>query len=90
MVRVAVVLPRLVVVVALRARVVGGEPLQPLLVVLVQPSFVVVDEDRSRDVHRVDQAEALLHAAFAHQPLNAVGDVEVITAIRRLEPEMFS
>src|SRR6185295_10546777 len=59
---VAVVLAGLVVVVALGARVVGGEPLEPLLVVLVQARLVVVDEDGRGDVHRVDQAQSLAHA----------------------------
>src|SRR5579885_2331026 len=44
MMRVAVILAGPVMMIALRVRVVGREPFEPSLVVLVQPRFVVVDE----------------------------------------------
>ena len=47
-----------------------GQLLQPLLVVLVQPGLVVVDEDRRRDVHGVDQDQSLLNAALADDLLD--------------------
>src|SRR5688500_19487024 len=43
--RVAVVFAGAVVVVPLRAGIVGCQPLQPALVVFVQAAFIVVDED---------------------------------------------
>ena len=46
------------------------EPLEPALVVLVQPALVVVDEDRRGDVHGVDQAQALPDAAFTQRRLH--------------------
>src|SRR5262249_44744024 len=63
-VRVAVVLAGAVVMVALGARVVRGELLEPTGVVLVQPRLVVVDEHARGDVHRVDETEALANSTL--------------------------
>src|SRR5262249_53652244 len=87
-VRVAVVLAGAVVVVPGRAGVEGGQPLQPALVVLVQAGLVVVDEDRGRDVHGVDQAQALAHAAFGHHLLHLGGDVHEVHAGRNVHGEV--
>jgi hypothetical protein len=67
---VGVVLAGAVVGVALGRSVEGSELLQPLLVVLVQSRFVVVDEHAGRDVHRVAQHQALADAAFADDLLD--------------------
>src|SRR5262245_12379812 len=67
---VGVVLAGAVVAVALRAGVERRQLLEPALVVLVQAGLVVVDEDARRDVHGVDQAEALAHAALGHRTLD--------------------
>ena len=56
----------------------------------IRPGLVVVDVDRRRDVHRVDQAEALLDARAADEVLDAAGDVDVVAPVRRLEPELFA
>jgi hypothetical protein len=45
------------VVLVLRCRRVPGQAFQPGLVVGVQTRFVVVDDDRRRDVHRVGQQQ---------------------------------
>ena len=57
-----------------------GELLQPVVEVPVQAGFVVVDEDRGRDVHGVDQAEPLPDAAFAQAVLDLGSDVEIAAA----------
>jgi hypothetical protein len=54
-----------------------------------QAVFGVVDVNAGGDVHGVYEAQAFLHAAFADQLLNGVGDVEIIAPIRRFEPKMF-
>jgi hypothetical protein len=61
-VRVAVVFAGAVVVVAFRARIVRREPFQPTAVVVVKPRLVVVDEHARRDVHRVNEAQAVAYA----------------------------
>jgi hypothetical protein len=58
---VAVVLAGAVVPVA-PDRLVGGQFFQPVVVILVQAAFVVVDEHRRGDVHGVDQDQSLLYA----------------------------
>ena len=60
--------PVRVVVVVAGAGVEGRQPLQPGVVVAVQPRLVVVDEDRGGDVHGVDQAEPLADAALRAAP----------------------
>lgn len=86
--RVGVVLPGAVVLVV-RDRFMRGQSFQPDLVILQQAVFRIVDEDRSGDVHRVDQTEALLDAALLHQLLDRGGDVDESPAIGHLEPKMF-
>lgn len=66
-----------------------GEFLQPDIVIVQQAVLGVVDIDAGRDVHGVDEAKPLLHAALAHELGDGVGDVEIIPPMRRLEPEMF-
>ncbi|MND02248.1 hypothetical protein D3C83_215560 [compost metagenome] len=56
--------------VMVRVGVERGELLQPRAEVVVQTAFIVVDEHRCRDVHRVDQHEPLLDAALAHRGVN--------------------
>ena len=55
---IAVVLARPVVPVA-GDRLVGGQFIQPFLVIPVKPRLVVVDEHRGRDVHGIYQAHIL-------------------------------
>ena len=45
--------------------------------------FRIVYENRRRDVHGVNGAQALVHATLADKPLYGVRDVEVIAAMRR-------
>ncbi len=41
------------------------------------------------DVHRIDEAQTLLHTAPADKGFDGVGDVDVIAPVRRFKPEMF-
>jgi len=66
-----------------------GEVLEPRFVILVQPGFIVVDEDRRGDVHGVDEAQPFLHAAFADEFFDGGGDVHETPAAGNFEPEMF-
>jgi len=73
----------------LRSGGVGREFLQPDIVIVQQPILGVVDIDAGGDVHGIDEAKSLLHAALAHELGDGVRDVEIIPPVRRLEPEMF-
>lgn len=42
------------------------------------------------DVHRINEAKSLLHAAFAHEFLDGISDVDEPAAIRNLKPQMLS
>jgi len=77
-----------VVVPVLRDGLVRREPLEPVVDVGDQPLLVVVDVDRCRDVHRVDEAEPFDDPALAHEDLDLRRDVEVCTPLRNLEPQL--
>src|SRR5262249_27541215 len=62
---------------------------QPCLVVVMQSRFVVVDKDRSSDMHRVHQAKPFGHTALLNQFLNFWCDVDEAASIRHFEPKMF-
>jgi hypothetical protein len=87
--RIGVVLAGAIVPV-LRNRFVGGELLQPLLVILVQAAFIVVDENGSGNVHRVDQNQSFLDAAFPKAGFHLAGDIDETAAGREIEPELFA
>lgn len=61
-----------------------------LLALTVQPWFVVVDKDRSCNMHRVDEAKSLLNAALAQTVFYRIGDVDKPSPRRHLKPELFS
>jgi SagB-type dehydrogenase family enzyme len=77
-----------VVVPVLVGRCVGRKALEPVVDVLDQARLGVVHVDRRRDVHRVDEAEAVLDARRTHERLHAVRDVDVVAPVRRLEDEV--
>ena len=72
-VRIGIVFPCVVPVLA--DRLVRGELFQPLFVVMVQAGFIIVDEDRGRDVHRIYQAQLLADSALFDACLHLRRDV---------------
>ncbi len=85
---VGVVLPDVVAV--LRHRGMGGQSLQPEVIVVVQARFIVIDEDRRRDVHRVAEKQSFADAAFPEALLHLRGDVEEGPAAGDAEPEFLA
>ena len=65
------------------------EFLEPDIVIVMQPAFVIIDENGGGDVHRVHETEPFLHAAFAHEVLHRAGDVDETAAAGDFEPELF-
>ena len=73
-----------------RGRRVRREFFQPKLVIVMEPRLIVIDEDRSRNVHGVDQTKAFGHAASVNKFLDLRRDIDEPASIRYLEPKMFS
>src|SRR5262249_20928377 len=88
-VRIGVVFPRVVVPVLVHW-LVRRELLQPLLVILVQSAFVVVDEDRRGDVHRIHENESFPDTGFANALSDLRRDVDKTSPGRNVEPEFVS
>ena len=55
-----------------------------------KPGFVVVNEYRSGDVHRVDQTKAFGHAAPLNEFLDLRRDIDEPASIRYFKPKMIS
>jgi len=55
----------------------------------MQSGFVIVDKNRSGDVHRRHQHQPFFHPALFDQLFNLIGDVDIIPAMRGAEPEIF-
>ena len=87
-VRVGVVLARAVMMI-LRCRLVWREFFKPDIIIVQQTVLGIVDVNARGDVHGIDKAKSLLHAAFMDKFLNRTGDVDVIAPMRRLKPKMF-
>ena len=67
----------------------GSEFFEPDFVVVMEAGFVVVDENRSCDVHRVAKYNAVVDPAAEHEFFDSVGDVDKTTAAFDFEPEVF-
>lgn len=78
------------VMVVLGCRRMRRELFQPNIVIVQQAFLGVIDEDRSRDVHRIDQAKSFLHTAAADQFLDGGGDIDEAAAVGDFEPELLS
>ncbi len=82
--RVSVVLACPVVMV-LVDRFVRRQVLEPDLVVVMQSLLVIVDEDRGRDVHRVNQRKTFANATLTQAVLDLRRDVDKPAARRHVE-----
>jgi hypothetical protein len=67
-----------------------GQSLQPLFEIGVKAGFVIVDEDRRGNVHRVDQAEPLADPAFGESGGDLRGEVDEGPPLRDFQPELFA
>src|SRR4030095_12156278 len=88
-VRVGVIFASLIVVI-LAHGFVWRELLEPCLIILVQPTFVIINENRSRNVHRIHQRQTLYHAALPQALLNLWRDVDKRTPDRHVEPQFLT
>jgi hypothetical protein len=56
----------------------------------MEPALVVVNENRRRDVHGVDEAKAFGHATPVDKLFDLRRDVDKPAPARHLKPKMFS
>ena len=66
-----------------------GELLQPTFEIVVQPRFIVIDENGGGDVHGIDEAQPLLNATFTDEARDGIGNIDEPAATGNLEPELF-
>jgi hypothetical protein len=57
---------------------------------MMQPGFIIIDENRRRDVHRVAEHQTLLNPTFLQAFLHLGGDVDKRPAGGHLKPKFFA
>jgi len=85
---IGVVFASTVVSIGVRRRM-RREFFQPQLIIVMEAWFVVVDERRSSDVHRVDQTKTFHYAASVNEFLDLRCDIDEPASIRHFKPKMF-
>src|SRR5258708_5502055 len=75
---ICIVLPRTIMQITIHGRM-RGQAFQPFFIILVEPLFIVIDDDGSRDVHGIDQHEAAPDTAFLHSLLHLPGNIHNAT-----------
>ena len=63
--------------------------LKPVINILYQAGFGIIDIHRRGDVHGGNQNHSFLDAAFLDSILNLAGDIDVFAALMCVEPEIF-
>ena len=56
----------------------------------MESPFIVIDEDRGGDVHRIDKRETLLNTTFMETAIDVLGDVDKTHAFGGLKPKFFA
>lgn len=78
-----------IVVVPFRRRIERGQFFQPLVVVVVQASFIIVDEDARGDVHCIYKCESVLNATFSNKSFYVLVDRDYCSTLRDVHPQFF-
>jgi len=86
---IAIAFPGPVVPVA-RNGFVGGQFLQPLIIILMQPRLVIVNEHGGGDVHGVDKGQAFPDAALLEAGLYLGSDVHKSPLGGNIEPQLLA
>ncbi len=68
----------------------GSQRFKPLLIILVEPRFVIIDEDGCGNVHGVDEAQPFKNAAFPHALFHLGRDVDECSARRCVKPKFLT
>ena len=86
---VSVIFSRAIVPVSAGRRV-WRESFQPNFVIVMKSGFIVINKDRSGDVHGIDETKAFGDAALVNEFFDLRRDVDEPTSARDFEPKMFS
>ena len=65
----------------------GSQFFQPFLEIRVQAGFIVIDEDRCCDMHRIHQAKAFADPAIAQAFFDLLGNVYKLPALCGVKPQ---
>ena len=85
---IGVVFARAIVTITTRRRIERRELLEPDFVVVMQARFVVVDKHRRRDVHRVDEHQAVLDAALGDEAFDFAMDRDDRSPLGDFHPQL--
>lgn len=66
-----------------------SQTLQPLLIVVMQPRFIIIDEDGRCDVHGVHQNKALPDTTLCKAIFHLMGNIGKSSPCRQIEPKLF-
>jgi hypothetical protein len=66
----------------------GRDFLQPNLIIVMEPTLIVINENGRRDVHGVNQAKTFADTALANEFFNLWGDVDESAPRRNFKPKM--
>jgi hypothetical protein len=80
----------LIVMIPRRRRIERSKPLQPVFIVFMQTRLIVIDKNRRRNMHRIDQHKTFLNAAFLNGFLHLRRDVHKIHATGNIERNHFA
>ena len=79
-----------VVVTVATDRLVRRQFFQPLGVIVMQTTLVVVNKDTGGDVHGINQHQALAHATLTQALIHLFGDADKGHAGGRIKPQFFT
>ena len=65
----------------------GSQLFQSFLKIRVQSGFIVIDEDRGCDMHRIHQAKTFADPAFAQAFFDLLGNVYKLPALCGIKPQ---
>jgi hypothetical protein len=68
---------------------VWSELFNPLQKILMQPFLLVVDKNRTGNMHGIDKAQTFLYAAFSYRLFDVARDIYDIIAILGIERKIF-
>jgi hypothetical protein len=86
---IAIILAGVVVLIE-RQRFMWCQLFQPSLKVLVQASFIIIDEHRRCDVHRIAKHQAFLDTTFTQAGIYLWCDIDKTSSRWDFKPELFS
>ena len=69
--------------------IMGDMLFEPLHKVMMQPAFIVINENTRRNMHRVNQTDSFLYSTLLQRLLDLRCNVNEFYSLARVEPELF-